>query len=653
MTYQPPLWAASPMSLFDDEATGDDDDDNDHDKKKNSVQWQQWKLIEIKNGVELAEHSLGHKACVIFGRAVDQVDIVLSHESCSRQHARIAFDGATGTPWLMDLQSTHGTTVNKRPLPKQACRKVEVDHSKDVSTGSRGVILYPSDVLWFGASTRLYCLEGPDEYAREKKLLVPSPDKKKPIYDNYSSNQSIGIEHGERNGKDDDEEEEGESEAVMWGMDRMEGTQEEDATAVHYQKWIDSLDETKIPSQHIKDWDQIRATRYKLEQSELEMTRIERKGQMGDLSEGQERQLERLRDRIEQAQASLRERQERLHQALLPGKRLHQGRQATGQEYQADDDDEVEDRTKQHMEKKKKRNASESEAETEQSLVDKTSTLMVQEGQLKTRWKEAQDQLSQLQLKYQRMTVLGKDAATDEGEAFFVQNNINLVQETISKIQAQLKDNQSEMEETMQLLKIVAPKQYQAVLSSMEKTKDEAAKTTTDQEGVNGNEGDDDGFVVPAPRTARIIATSPQVSPHAVVLPSANGALPQTRTLPLPNDGESSLFLAPPPPNKRQKRNIGPSAMLHTSQQSVSTKGTLSVVQTAFHNGTVEPQTPAKAIPGRTMDHDLDYPVKTELTKKRSSTNHQDSLQNDTWRPPKDQDGSGYTKLNKKYAGRY
>lgn len=31
----------------------------------------------------------------------------------------------------------------------------------------------------------------------------------------------------------------------------------------------------------------------------------------------------------------------------------------------------------------------------------------------------------------------------------------------------------------------------------------------------------------------------------------------------------------------------------------------------------------------------------------------QDDSQKDTWRPPKDQDGSGYTKLNQKFAGRY
>ena len=72
----------------------------------------EWTLDEIKAGNVLATHSLtgilsggGGGCAVTFGRIGDDpalVDIVTAHESCSRVHARIAFD-SSGSPWLRDL----------------------------------------------------------------------------------------------------------------------------------------------------------------------------------------------------------------------------------------------------------------------------------------------------------------------------------------------------------------------------------------------------------------------------------------------------------------------------------------------------------------------------------------------------------------------
>ena len=117
--------------------------------------------MEIKDGVEVEVYKLD-QSCLLIGRAADQVDIPLQHESASRQHARIAFDGA-GTPWLRDLQSTHGVTVNKRRLPAAAVGREE---SNSTNPGARGVVIYPEDVLQFGASTRIFCVEGPAGFSR-------------------------------------------------------------------------------------------------------------------------------------------------------------------------------------------------------------------------------------------------------------------------------------------------------------------------------------------------------------------------------------------------------------------------------------------------------------------------------------------------------
>eukprot|EP00571_Detonula_confervacea_P001163 CAMPEP_0172315162 /NCGR_PEP_ID=MMETSP1058-20130122/24288_1 /TAXON_ID=83371 /ORGANISM="Detonula confervacea, Strain CCMP 353" /LENGTH=170 /DNA_ID=CAMNT_0013029185 /DNA_START=38 /DNA_END=546 /DNA_ORIENTATION=+ len=139
-----------------------------------------WQLDEIKHGNIITTHSLNdviqpHSStnkcgcCITFGRIADDpslVDVVTAHESCSRVHARIAFDN-NGTPWLRDLGSGNGTFVNERRLPPEACGKEDAGSNTNSNRkGSRGVVLYPGDAMRFGASTRIYMLEGPEEFER-------------------------------------------------------------------------------------------------------------------------------------------------------------------------------------------------------------------------------------------------------------------------------------------------------------------------------------------------------------------------------------------------------------------------------------------------------------------------------------------------------
>ncbi|CAH1756978.1 3238_t:CDS:2 [Entrophospora sp. SA101] len=92
------------------------------------------------------------------GRERKVADIPIDHPSCSSQHAALQFrevaikDKATGEskyeikPYIIDLDSTNSTFVNKKPIPP-----------------SRYVELFPSDVLKFGFSSRDYVLIH-DEY---------------------------------------------------------------------------------------------------------------------------------------------------------------------------------------------------------------------------------------------------------------------------------------------------------------------------------------------------------------------------------------------------------------------------------------------------------------------------------------------------------
>ena len=116
-----------------------------------------WNLLEIKQGNLLSSHSLNEIAsrrsgCVTFGRMDDSsvVDIVTAHESCSRLHARLAFD-SSGHLWLRDFKTNNGTFVNKVRLPTEASGKYEIakGSKEDGVRGCRGVMGTCYDTMIF------------------------------------------------------------------------------------------------------------------------------------------------------------------------------------------------------------------------------------------------------------------------------------------------------------------------------------------------------------------------------------------------------------------------------------------------------------------------------------------------------------------------
>ena len=93
----------------------------------------------IKDGVPVDEIPLTAARCLV-GRAADAVQVPLAHASISRVHA--CFQRSTdGLLYVADCASSHGSRLNKAPLP--ALKYVE---ARD------------GDVLQFGASTRIFAL---------------------------------------------------------------------------------------------------------------------------------------------------------------------------------------------------------------------------------------------------------------------------------------------------------------------------------------------------------------------------------------------------------------------------------------------------------------------------------------------------------------
>lgn len=111
-----------------------------------------WRLYVFKGDDLLETVELSERSCWLIGRERAVVDFSLDHPSCSKQHAALQFRYVEKRneygdrigkvkPYLIDLESANGSTVNKETIP--AGRYVEV---------------MDKDVLAFGTSTREYVL---------------------------------------------------------------------------------------------------------------------------------------------------------------------------------------------------------------------------------------------------------------------------------------------------------------------------------------------------------------------------------------------------------------------------------------------------------------------------------------------------------------
>ncbi|KAL8590306.1 hypothetical protein ACOMHN_006422 [Nucella lapillus] len=104
----------------------------------------------LKNGTVIDSVELGEKPWIVFGR-LPSCDVCMEHPSLSRYHAVVQYREMTEDDdecgwYLYDLDSTHGTWVNKEKIKPNVYRRLHVGH-----------------VLKFGGSSRLYILQGPEK----------------------------------------------------------------------------------------------------------------------------------------------------------------------------------------------------------------------------------------------------------------------------------------------------------------------------------------------------------------------------------------------------------------------------------------------------------------------------------------------------------
>jgi smad nuclear-interacting protein 1 len=92
--------------------------------------------------------NISKQSCYLIGKDDRICNIVVNHDSCSRQHAVIQFRKVNNIirPYIMDLESTNGTSLNKSTI--EAARYFELKHY---------------DIVNFGFSTRDYVIIKVDE----------------------------------------------------------------------------------------------------------------------------------------------------------------------------------------------------------------------------------------------------------------------------------------------------------------------------------------------------------------------------------------------------------------------------------------------------------------------------------------------------------
>jgi pSer/pThr/pTyr-binding forkhead associated (FHA) protein len=593
---------------------------------------QEWTLIEIKGGVEISRHSLHNRATSLFGRAVDQVHIPIHHESASRQHARIAFD-AQGIPWLKDLNSTHGVTVNKRKLPPESIGKTESNaHQK----GSRGVMIFPGDMLQFGASTRFYTLEGPPEFERgavqaklqqqhlQQQQRVVAPNE--PTVTPASKMNSNKLDEG----------------ASSWGIsmsddegecDESNGDLKDNDVAKRKTLPMD----LQVPEKHRKSLEKLNSMKYKLDNLETEDHRIRRKG---ELTEGQEKQLQRNAEKEDALKRSIADLEEELYDKLYPDNdkikgKGHNTAKSNATHVADDDEDDFFDRTKESH----RISDVTTEAESEATLMAKWKKLYQQRAHVRdVSLPLADKRLSDLQEK------MKQSQATEMEDAFFIQNDVKLAQEARAKVVSSLEDCEAAMLEVTNLLSIVNPKihcdeQSGFIGEGFSPSNTGVHHTGTERQSVATQRPPPEMPPPPVTRRKHLSSNQGKSDTHSSLATPLEPAFVQK--------GPESGGIEPMMPSPKRKRVVGPT--LPPSIPSTPANRNPPTVQTtagtlAFLNSMTNPKESKRETP---MDSEGSLPSKPKAT--QSAANPKE----DVWQAPANQDGSGRTKLNEKFGGRY
>ncbi|KAH7300942.1 hypothetical protein KP509_23G004800 [Ceratopteris richardii] len=380
-----------------------------------------FELEVIKDGAVIDTLKVSSKGAFMFGRS-EQCDFMMEHPSISRFHAVLQFK-RNGEVFLYDLGSTHGTVVNKKQI-----------------TGRAYIQLHVGDVFKFGLSSRLYILQGPVELmpkegpTKIQRLMIRESQGLFDIAD-----QEASLLRAKR-----------EAQGATWGMmeDAVEGDLQEEEE-VTWQTYKGQLTEKQQ-----KTLQKIQKRNEKVASLKREIDAIQVKEiPQGGLTQGQQTQVARNQQRIEQLMEELDNLEETLNQSIQEsiGARAGKGSLRKGNEEEDDflsDDDDFYDRTLNTRNSKAKKSEPAQVIETAESLLEKQFNLLKELDRL--------NQLLEMEGRSED-TTQEEPMAQDPLDAFMTSVSSKLEDDRAASLRNEIKNHQAELDRVMFLLKVADP----------------------------------------------------------------------------------------------------------------------------------------------------------------------------------------------------
>jgi hypothetical protein len=207
-------------------------------------------------------------------------------------------------------------------------------------------------------------------------------------------------------------------------------------------------------------------------------------------------------------------------------------------------------------------------------------------------------------------------------EAFFLQNDVSLATEKVAKLEAQKMGLEKVLKEADQLLKVVNPR----LVLSLE----------TGFMGERRLPINESGSMAPPLARISTVASFDSDKPLATQVPQATGDFS------IAGPGE---FMPPP----KRIRLVGPQA-LPPADKAIPTSSRRSVPKAT---STLAALSSGMPIASRSKHAKVPALCLNESKGTGTALQRDSAVKADVWRAPKDQDGSGRSKLNEKFAGRY
>ncbi|CAH2256173.1 kanadaptin [Pelobates cultripes] len=209
--YREPSWSGQPQALYN--------------------------LEMLKNGNIVSTKSLNELDWIVFGR-LPSCHISLEHPSVSRFHAVLQYRQIPGTEpdqepgfYIYDLDSTHGTYLNKQRIPPKTYCRFRVGH-----------------MVKFGGSTRLFVLQGPEDDQEEESELTVTQIKEARRQKESLQRKMLGDDSDEEDVTEETEKSNestssGQDAGCMWGMgdDAIEEDNDENPIAMEFQEEREAL----------------------------------------------------------------------------------------------------------------------------------------------------------------------------------------------------------------------------------------------------------------------------------------------------------------------------------------------------------------------------------------------------------------------------